>query len=149
MHHELKKTYFVALRDAWMIFDPVVLEEVKDTLRLNGSDNDDIAARMYYDFDYFRQRVPRRVPPPSIHYWRVRRVFELFGPIEDSKSKQRFGSGGALTAGNGLSGVGGGSRSVAKFLGRQVEPLSERAGTLRIEFVGEEKTGTSEFVSGC
>ena len=72
MHHEIKKAYFVALRDAWMSFDPVVLEEVKDVLRLNGSDEDDIAAKMYYDFDYFRQRVPRRVLPPSIHYYRVR-----------------------------------------------------------------------------
>lgn len=88
MHHEVKKAYHVALRDAWMIFDPVVLEEVKDVLRKNGFTEDDIDARMYYDFDYFRQRVPRRVPPPSVHYWRVRRVFELFGSIEDSKTKQ-------------------------------------------------------------
>ena len=88
MHHEVKKAYFVALRDAWMVFDPVVLEEVKDTLRANGFDDDDVDARMYYDFDFFRQRIARRVPPPSIHYWRVRRVFELFGSVVDSKTKQ-------------------------------------------------------------
>ena len=88
MKHEAKKAYHVALRDAWMIFDPVILGEVQDTLRYKGFDEHDISSRMYYDFDYFRQRVPRRVPPPSVHYWRVRRVFELFGPIVDSKTKQ-------------------------------------------------------------
>ena len=88
MKHEAKKAYHVALRDAWMIFDPVILGEVQDTLRYKGFDEHDISSRMYYDFDYFLQRVPRRVPPPSVHYWRVRRVFELFGPIVDSKTKQ-------------------------------------------------------------
>ena len=68
--------------------DPVVLEEVKDALRNKGLDDADIESKMFYKFDYFRERVPRRVPPPSVQYWRVRRVFEIFGPIIDSKSKQ-------------------------------------------------------------
>ena len=36
-----------------------------------------IEAKMYYDRAWFRRRVPRLVPPPSIHYPRVRKVYEV------------------------------------------------------------------------
>ena len=87
MRHEIKKAYFVALRDAWFIFNPKMLHDVKQALRAKGLSEADIEAKLYYDFDYFRERVERCVAPPSIHYWRVRRVFEIFGPLVDSKTK--------------------------------------------------------------
>lgn len=79
IHHESKKSYFVALRDAWFAFDEVKLAELKDILESNGMSKEDIESKMYYDFDYFRKRVPRVVLPPSKHYWRVRAVFIVYG----------------------------------------------------------------------
>eukprot|EP00966_Prymnesium_polylepis_P135992 3142562-Prymnesium_polylepis.1 len=70
-----------------MLFEPTKLAEVKDVLRAKGLSEDEIASKLYFQFDYFRSRIPRRVPPPSVHYWRVRRVYEVFGPLVDSKTK--------------------------------------------------------------
>ena len=44
--------------------------------------------KMYFEPEYFRKRVPRAVPPPSMHYWRVRAVFELFGNTIDPETKR-------------------------------------------------------------
>ena len=43
---------------------------------------------MYYRRPWFRQRVPRRVLPPSKLYPRVWAVFEFYGSQNDRKSKQ-------------------------------------------------------------
>jgi hypothetical protein len=88
INHESKKGYFVALRKAWFVFDPRVHEEVKSSLRKIGLSEDEIEAKEYYDFDYFRQRVPRAVPPPSIHYPRVRAVYATYGGKVDSKTNK-------------------------------------------------------------
>ena len=88
MHHDGKKGYFVALRQAWFQWDLPKLEEVKATLRDERGMNDSaIEAMLYYDVDYFRVRVPRIVLPPSKLYWRVRAVYELYGPMLDAKTK--------------------------------------------------------------
>ena len=88
MHHDGKKGYFVALRQAWFQWDLTKLAEVKATLRYErGMNNNEIEALMYYDVDYFRVRVPRVVLPPSKLYWRVRAVYEMYGPMIDAKTK--------------------------------------------------------------
>ena len=69
-----------------LLFDPVELERVRKVLGEKGKSDDDIEAMLYYSFDYFRERVRRIVPPPSIHYKRVRAVFETFGPLRDAKT---------------------------------------------------------------
>ena len=84
VNHSFKKGYFVALRDAWFSWDPIILEKVKASLRETGQTEDDIAAKLYYDVAFFRARVPRVVLPPSTLYWRVRAVYEVFGPAVDS-----------------------------------------------------------------
>ena len=86
VHHDAKKAYFVALRNAWFIFDPLRLDEVKAALRAKGKSEEQIEAMMYYHFAYFRERVPRIVPPPSIHHRRVRAVFLLFGAMKDAET---------------------------------------------------------------
>ena len=48
-----------------------------------GMTKEECEAKRYYKFDYFRERVARYAPPPSVLYKRVRAVFELFGPIQD------------------------------------------------------------------
>ena len=78
VHHEAKKGYFVALRQAFLQWDPVKLAEVIAVLRdVEGKSDTDIEAMMYYNVDYFRQRVPRVVLPPSQLYHRVRAVYEV------------------------------------------------------------------------
>ena len=86
--HEMRKAYFVALRSAWFIFDPKRLDSVKASLIADGSMEDEIEASMYYKFPWWRERVPRTVPPPSVLYRRVRSVFEVFGRMRDSKTDQ-------------------------------------------------------------
>ena len=88
VHHECKKPYFHALQEAWFAWDPEKLQEVTDALKADGLSEDDIEAKMYYDADYFRARVPRVVLPPSKLYPRVRAVFEVYGPKVDSESKK-------------------------------------------------------------
>ena len=87
IHHEAKKGYFVALRQAFLQWDPVKLAEVIAVLRdVEGKSDTDIEAMMYYNVDYFRQRVPRVVLPPSQLYHRVRAVYEVYGPAKDSET---------------------------------------------------------------
>ncbi|KAK3271924.1 hypothetical protein CYMTET_19751 [Cymbomonas tetramitiformis] len=86
VHHEFKKAYFVALMEAWFAWEPVALDKVKAILKSNGASDAEIEAKMYYDVKWFRERVPRVVPPPPQHYWRVRAVFMLFGPQIDTKT---------------------------------------------------------------
>ena len=84
--HEFKKQNFVALQQAFFAWRPDLLSDVKQILGAKGFSEEDIEGKMYYDVDFFRQRVDRRILPPRQLYWRVRSVFILFGKV-DSKSK--------------------------------------------------------------
>ena len=64
----MKKPYKVSLRDAWYMFDEKAMKVVGQALLDDGWTQKDIDARKYYDFPFFRQRVQRIVPPPSILY---------------------------------------------------------------------------------
>ena len=86
--HEFKKPYFVALQEAFLAWRPELLADVKETLASNGFSKEDIDALMYYDVDFFRERVDRRVLPPRQLYWRVRAVFVIFGNKVDSKTNK-------------------------------------------------------------
>ena len=58
IHHEAKKGYFVALRQAFLQWDPVKLAEVIAVLRdVEGKSDTDIEAMMYYNVDYFRHNL--------------------------------------------------------------------------------------------
>ena len=59
MHHEYKKAYFVALRDAWFVCYPDVVERIEAVLRAKQLTTEQIEAKWLYDFDYFAARVPR------------------------------------------------------------------------------------------
>jgi hypothetical protein len=87
VHHTSKKGYFVALRDAFFAFDPVILEEVKLVLRVRHKmSEEEIKNKMYYDFRWFARRVPRVVLPPSKLYYRVRAVYSFYGYQRDGKT---------------------------------------------------------------
>lgn len=51
--------------------------QAKLALSEDGMSDEAIEAKMYYDRAWFRRRVPRLVPPPSLQYWRVRKVYEV------------------------------------------------------------------------
>jgi hypothetical protein len=85
--HEYKKPYFVALQEAFLAWRPELLADVKETLTSYGFSKEDIDALMYFNVDFFRTRVDRRVLPPRLLYWRVRAVFAIFGNKVDSKTK--------------------------------------------------------------
>lgn len=87
MSHSSKKAYFVSLQEAFFAWDTDCLERVKVALRKDGMREDEIDAKMYYDVAFFRARVRRAILPPSSLYWRVRAVYELFGPMIDEETK--------------------------------------------------------------
>lgn len=68
------------------MFDPIVLHQVKQALKNDGLSDGDIEQTMYYNAWYFRKRVPRGLPPPSLHYQRVRAVFAIYEPQLDIKT---------------------------------------------------------------
>ena len=45
VHHEFKKAYFVALRRAWFVFDPVALAQVEAALKADGLTEEEIEAK--------------------------------------------------------------------------------------------------------
>ena len=87
INHDSKKGYFFALQEAWFAWDPVKLEMVKGVLRKANMSEEEIEAKMYYNIDYFRERVPRVILPPSQLYRRVRAVYELYGNQIDRKTQ--------------------------------------------------------------
>ena len=86
--HEYKKPYFVALQQAFFAWRPELLAEVKDVLASHGISKEEIDGLMYYNVDFFRQRVDRRILPPCQLYWRVRAVYALFGNKVDSQTSK-------------------------------------------------------------
>jgi hypothetical protein len=86
--HESKKAYFVALREAFLVWNDIKLKELEDSMRDNGMTDDEIQAQKYHNARLYRECVDRKVPPPSILYWRVRAVYALYGKMVDSKTKK-------------------------------------------------------------
>ena len=88
MHHEGKKSFFVALRDAFLVWNKDKLEELKGHLREEGRSEEEIEKKMLFTSTLFTDCVDRYIPPPSLLYFRVRAVFVLFGKLVDSKTKK-------------------------------------------------------------
>ena len=57
---------------------------MKDT----GMFHEKIDAELYFNCALFKGCVPRRVPPPSVLYWRVRTVFVIYGQMIDSETER-------------------------------------------------------------
>jgi len=90
VHHEYKKSFYYCLSEAMLLWDPIILEKVKNNLKTEGLTEKEIEEKMYFDTYYFTQRVPRTAPPPSIMYPRVRAVYALFGNKRSSKNVPLF-----------------------------------------------------------
>ena len=61
--HEMNKTYFRHLADAFLIWDKGKMNEVRQTLRKHGFSDKDIDLKLFYEPDFFRECVPRVAPP--------------------------------------------------------------------------------------
>jgi hypothetical protein len=87
---EFKKSYKVALREAWYIWNPDKLLHLIQAMKKDQYTDEEIEAMKYHNSKVFTDCVDRMVPPPNVHYWRVRAVFVLFGGMVDSKTKKTF-----------------------------------------------------------
>ena len=86
--HEAKNAFFVALREAFLVWNLDKLEELEDQMKKSGMSEDEIKDARYYSPEVFRNCVDRVVPPPSVLYWRVRAVYVLYGNMIDSVTKK-------------------------------------------------------------
>ncbi|KAL3791184.1 LOW QUALITY PROTEIN: hypothetical protein ACHAWO_013615 [Cyclotella atomus] len=86
--HEAKKAFFVALREAFLVWNPTKMKELETKMREQGMSDNEIQAQKYFNSRLFRECIDRVVPPPQILYWRVRAVYALYGPMIDSKTKK-------------------------------------------------------------
>ena len=84
--HEYKKAFYVAMMNAFFVWDSDRLNEVKRVLRSNGWSDKDIENQLYFRPAFFRNRVERIILPPRQLYWRVRAVYATFGNKVDSKT---------------------------------------------------------------
>ena len=86
--HEAKKSYFVAFQNAFFVWDEELMKELRCRMEETGLDEEEIDSELYFRPELFKGCVTRRVPPPSILYWRVRAVFALYGNMIDSKTNK-------------------------------------------------------------
>ena len=86
--HEAKKGYFVALQNAVYVFDEVKMAELERRMEATGLSKDEIESMKYYNSRLFIECIDRKVPPPSILYWRIRAVYALYGNMKDGKSNK-------------------------------------------------------------
>jgi hypothetical protein len=84
--HEAKKGFFVALQNAFFIWNESQMDKLVSSMIESGVDENEIEKMKYYNSRLFVNCVEREVPPPSILFWRVRAVFTLYGPMKDSKT---------------------------------------------------------------
>mmetsp|Transcript_29129 Transcript_29129/g.49666 ORF Transcript_29129/g.49666 Transcript_29129/m.49666 type:complete len:1097 (+) Transcript_29129:786-4076(+) len=102
MHHEAKKAYFAALRDAFFVWNKEKLEELMEHMKEDGLSQEEIDSKMLFSPTLFTDCVDRYIPPPSLLYFRVRAVFALFGNMVDSKSKKPLFNKRAFASANNL-----------------------------------------------
>ena len=87
MHHSHKKGFFVALSEALYAWDDEDMNTLVSLLKTKlKMEENEIKTWRYFRRRYFARRVRRVCLPPSRLYWRVRGVFETFGPKTDSET---------------------------------------------------------------
>ena len=86
--HEAKKAFFVALREAFFVWNPQKLKELENKMRDSGMTEDEIKKQKYFNTQLFKDCVDRKVPESTILYWRVRAVYVAYGDVVDSETKK-------------------------------------------------------------
>jgi hypothetical protein len=88
INHEAKKGYFVALQNAFFVYNEEQMKHLVDRMKDSGVTDGEIERMKYFNSQIFISCVERQVPPPSILYWRVRAVFALYGSMIDGKTNK-------------------------------------------------------------
>ena len=86
VRHEAKKEIFVALKNAFLVWNPTKLKQLEDKMREAGMLDKDIKAQRYYNLQVYNRCVDRYAPSLRILYWRVRAVYALYGNMIDSNT---------------------------------------------------------------
>ena len=77
------------MREDFFAWDPDMLQKVKDKKKkIHNLSDDDIDSDMHFNADWWRERVFRKILPPSLLYWRVRSVYMFYGDKVDTSSKK-------------------------------------------------------------
>ena len=84
--HEAKKTFSVALKNAFLVWNPTKLKQLEDEMREAGMSDKEIQAQRYCNSQVYNGCVDRYAPSPRILYWRVRAVYALYGDMIDSNT---------------------------------------------------------------
>jgi len=85
--HEAKKAYFVALREAFFVWNQSKLKQLEERMVESGYTIEEVRRRKYFNSELFRGCVDRHLPAPTILYWRVRAVYVMYGSMKDSKTQ--------------------------------------------------------------
>ena len=86
-HHEAKKSYFVALREVFFVWNQSKLKELEEHMVKARYTLEEVHRQKYFNSNLFRGCVDRHLPAPTILYWRVRAVYMMFGSMKDSKTQ--------------------------------------------------------------
>jgi hypothetical protein len=79
IRHSLKKSYKVALREAWYCWKPKRFKKAVQKLKDEWGSDQEIMDHFFFNTSNFLGCCARGVPPPTILYWRVRAVFAFYG----------------------------------------------------------------------
>ena len=88
--HAAKKGFFVALRDAFFVWNPQKLKELEAEMRKSAMSDEEIRLQKYFNTQLYRCCVDRKVQCSTILYWRVCAVYVLYGPMIDSKTQKQL-----------------------------------------------------------
>jgi hypothetical protein len=80
--HKVKKGYYVALQEAFLIWNPFKIRELEDTMGEGGMTCEEKEAQMYYFSCLFCDCIDR-VPSRKILHWQVHVVYALLGNMID------------------------------------------------------------------
>ena len=86
--HEVKKHFFVALMNAFLVWDLDKLNELEDHMRDGGMDEKEVQNQQYHNRKLYTSAVNRYAPSPKTLYWRVQAVYVMYGNMTDSKTKK-------------------------------------------------------------
>ena len=85
------KLWSFCFMEAYYTWDPIILALVCEKLKTkHGLSEEKIQKMRFYNIDYFRRRVPRKVELPSILYFRLRALFATFGSLIEPDTNVRF-----------------------------------------------------------
>ena len=130
--HEAKKAFFVALREAYLMWNQNKMEELEGYMKAAGMTEDQVKRERYYSPALYHGCVDRCIPRSKELFVRVRAVYAVFGHLKDSVTgRPLFNDAAWKRADNVLNEI---------LLGLYSDPPSEKFYTIRLRENGTEMT---------